>query len=486
IERAEAIFERLVYVHPEPKNWLRWAKFEEELNHIDKVRDIFTQAIDYLGEAHIDQKIFIGFAKFETRMREYERTRVIYKCGLQALPKNRSQGLYDQYTQFEKQHGDGEGIENVIITKRRLKYDAELRENSRNYDTWIDYARLEESTGDADKIRDLYERAVAEHPPIDEKRVWRRYIYLWLFYALFEETLARDSERARKVYLRCLELIPHKTFTFSKVWLQYAYFEVRQLELGAARKALGRAIGLCPKHKTFKGYIELEIQLREFDRVRKLYEKYLEFDSTNCTTWIEFAKLERLLGETERARAIYEIAVDQTVLDMPELVWKSYIDFEFDEEEYQNARALYERLLTYTSHVKVWVSYAQFETSIPVGSGDSAAREDNIRHARNIFDRADKHFKERNLKDERRLLLEAWQEFETEYGTEESRKEVDEKMPKRVKKRRQLDDGTWEEYFDYIFPDDQSQMPNLKLLSMAHKWKQKMEELQNGGKDSSG
>lgn len=63
-----------------------------------------------------------------------------------------------------------------------------------NYDTWFDYARLEEDayresedeSGIA-KVREVYERAVAHVPPSAEKRHWRRYIYLFINYALFEE-----------------------------------------------------------------------------------------------------------------------------------------------------------------------------------------------------------------------------------------------------------------------------------------------------------
>ena len=31
----------------------------------------------------------------------------------------------------------------------------------------------------------------------------------------------------------------------------------------------------------------------------------------------------------------------------------------------------------------------------------------------------------------------------------------------------------WEEFFDYIFPEDESVKPNLKLLEMAKAWKKK-------------
>ena len=40
---------------------------------------------------------------------------------------------------------------------------------------------------------------------------------------------------------------------------------------------------------------------------------------------------------------------------------QSYIDFEIGEGERKNTRELYERLLQRTHHVKVWMSYADFE-----------------------------------------------------------------------------------------------------------------------------
>eukprot|EP00439_Symbiodinium_sp_Y106_P033272 s3406_g3.t10 len=62
-----------------------------------------------------------------------------------------------------------------------------IEKNPRNYDVWFDYVRLEESTGDVARIRETYERAVKCKPPVMQKRYWRRYIYLWIYYALFEE-----------------------------------------------------------------------------------------------------------------------------------------------------------------------------------------------------------------------------------------------------------------------------------------------------------
>lgn len=42
-------------------------------------------------------------------------------------------------------------------------------------------------------MREVYERAIANMPPIQEKRHWKRYIYLWINYALYEELEVKVS-----------------------------------------------------------------------------------------------------------------------------------------------------------------------------------------------------------------------------------------------------------------------------------------------------
>ena len=175
---------------------------------------------------------------------------------------------------------------------------------------------------------------------------------------------------------------------------------------------------MCPKDKLFKGYIELEIELREFDRCRTLYEKYIEFNPQNCTTWIKFAELESILGDLERTRAIYELAIEQPLLDMPEIIWKSYIDFEIDQEEHDKVRKLYRRLLARTQHVKVWLSYAQFETNLASrqssdeDESEAAKASPNYDIVREVYKKAFDELKSNSNKETRVMILEAWKDFE--------------------------------------------------------------------------
>jgi hypothetical protein len=103
------------------------------------------------------------------------------------------------------------------------------------------------------------------------------------------------------------------------------------------------------------------------------------------------------------------------------------------------------------------------------------------------------------------LLLESWRDFELAHGDAASQEALRKKMPKKIKKRRKITaadgvrfrctcfgyapltplrqmDGGWEEFFDYVFPSDlPSEQPHLKLLEMAHRWKQQKERAGGAG-----
>lgn len=322
VGRARAIFERYVEILPSVKAWVRFAKFELKNGDVALARSCYERAVASLGEDGQTEEFYLKFAEFEEMVKEKERARAIFKYALDHIPRGQAETLYARFVAFEKQHGDREGIEDVVVSKRRFQYEEEAQRNPLNYDNWFDYVKLEEGTGDVDKVREVYERAVAQLPPAMEKRYWQRYIFLWVRYAVFEELEAEDPERAREVYRACLKLIPHQLFTFSKIWVLAAKLEIRQKRLDAARKILGMAIGMAPKDKTFKAYIEIEMVMGNFDRCRKLYEKYLDWNPANCHAWIKFSSLERELGESQRARGIYELAISQPLLDMPEALWK--------------------------------------------------------------------------------------------------------------------------------------------------------------------
>lgn len=307
-ERAKKVLYRYLETFPTLETYLKVAKFEFRNRQREATRQIYERIITELGSEALNENYFLEFAKFEIKQREYERARQIFKFGLKHVPKEQAKKLYELYLNFEKEHGSAEEIDEVVLGERRSLYKEQIAKNPLNYEAWLNLIFLEESFRNLDRIREVYEAALKEKPPAEEKRFWRRYMYIWYNYAVFEEEIAGDMARAEQVFERALKLVPHKKFTFGKLWIFYANFCLRCNDLPKARKVYGRAIGLCPKEKVFKAYIELEEQLCQLDRVRQIYEKYCETFSSLPTPWIEFASFEFNLEEVERCRQILEMA----------------------------------------------------------------------------------------------------------------------------------------------------------------------------------
>ena len=504
-ERARCVYERYVACHPGRVSYLRFAKWEERGGQRALARRVYERSMEELRAEEKDAPLYSAFARFEERCGEIARAQAIYRHALATLPKSAGEALYAEYVAFEKQHGDKREVEDVILSKRRAQYEAALAANPRNYDAWFDYVRLEESEaagaiaaaasgggaagGSAaaatavSRAREVYERAIANLPPLTEKRFWTRYMYLWIYYALFEELVAVDVERTRAVYREALKVVPHASFSFGKLWLLAAKFELRQKNPAAARKLLGTSLGMCPKQRVLRGYIELELAMGEIDRCRKLYERFLQLWPHNVGAWTRFADLERSVGEDDRARAIYDLAVSQPSLDMPEAAWKAFIDFEIERGDLSAARALYSRLLMRTQHAKVWLSLATFEATV---AGDAEA-------ARGAYSRGYAHFKASGAdgNESRALLVETWRAFELALRDDDLAhggdgasaaphvRVVEALVPRKVVRRRELHAGGdpsgpvtgWEEYYDYIFPDDETKPASMKLLELAARWK---------------
>ncbi|SMN21627.1 similar to Saccharomyces cerevisiae YLR117C CLF1 Member of the NineTeen Complex (NTC) that contains Prp19p and stabilizes U6 snRNA in catalytic forms of the spliceosome containing U2 [Maudiozyma saulgeensis] len=515
-DNVRDIYEKFVLVYPEAETWLEWVKFESIYGSVESIRNIYSMALDTLilyestmtQSEHYEQgitKLALSFAQWEISEREYERAATIYKISRDKWPNDPT--VIKSQDEYNKSFGSVSDINDTLIAKRKINYENELENDVLNYYSWMLYIDLIQKYYSKDIIN-VFERAVTTSIP-NQKRVknaqWRRYIYLWIRYFTFMELDKNDVEGCRILYKRCLnKIVPHSAFTFSKIWIMYSEFEIRQNNLPLARRILGRAIGMCPTKKLFKNYIKLELKLREFDRVRKLYEKYIEYTPSEKNVWLEYSKLEENLGDEERARGIFKLSVQDNVTDMPIVsqlsILDKFIEFETEAQEYDNARSLYETYLRKGNYApKIWISYAMYESSVPTatqlielyGNNDSDSEEssdeddvefkpteENFDRARKIYERGLEYFKEREDGKNRFILFQSYEEFEEKFGTIETKKQLTEKAPKAVLRVRHQN-GIQKEYTDYVFPDDSSTAGKInvsRFLSFAKKWKEEEEK----------
>lgn len=471
IQRARELYERFIIHIPEADNYINYAKWEEKQSNRGNCRDIFERALNHLSSDLLDENFYMEFARFETRCHEIERARTIYKHGIQNIVGDKSL-LESAYSSFEKQFGSREDIEQTILAKRRAQYETLLAKAPFAYDVWFDYLQLLESEAEPEEVCRMYEKAVKNVPQKLIKIEWKRYMYLWIYYAVYCEVSISDLELTEKCLKDCLSIIPHKSFTFSKIWLHLAHFYLRQHDIDHCRQVLGRALGTCPTIKLYREYIELEHQLYNIDRCRILYEKFIMYKPERCGTWIAFAELEGSLGETERARKIYETGIKQESLDTPDLLWKRYIDYEVMNQEHTRVVSLFERMLELAQHPKIYVTYAQY------------LKTQDVVKAREIISQGISYFKDTHDDEHRSFLLHALLEFEQSIteGNESNIESAKSRQAMRTQKKVMNEQtGEEEEVAAFLFPDDKKNIDAIKLMQIAKLHKEKKSMLKKEG-----
>lgn len=512
-DNVRDIFSNYVLVHPQLDTWLEWVKFETVHGSTKLLRNVYSLALDTMmtyRESMVNVEGFdtgiitliISFANWESTNQEFERSRAIFKLALDIWPDNPD--LKSEMVQFEKKFGNISTIEDSVIFKRKQMYKQELKRDPLNSDKWWIYLDLVEKYF-SEELLDIFELAVTESKPSNDSLKstrWKRYIYLWIRFLIYVELRLGDNTMCHKLYERLVnEVIPHKMFTFPEIWIMYAKFEIRQENISGARKILGRSIGQCPNDDVFRYYIQLEIELKEFDRVRKLYEKYLEYAPSNASVWVQYAKLEEDLGDEERARGIFEITQREDVVELSrnsrlKLLIK-FIDFETDMEEYDSARKLYrKRLVLEEFSAESWINFAMYEASTPTPDQvmqlqkrleevDEEEEEEiifeptevNYNRARKVYEEALEYYHNKKETNNRAKIFEAYSVFENRYGNNETQQSIRKRMPHQVRKLHSKD-GIEKEYIDYVFPDDKAEStPDVpKLLEMAKKWKKSQDK----------
>lgn len=60
----------LVLVHPDVKNWIKYARFEEKHSYFAHARKVYERAVEFFGEEHMDEHLYVAFAKFEENQKE--------------------------------------------------------------------------------------------------------------------------------------------------------------------------------------------------------------------------------------------------------------------------------------------------------------------------------------------------------------------------------------------------------------------------------
>ncbi|KAL6450711.1 CLF1 Pre-mRNA-splicing factor CLF1 [Candida maltosa Xu316] len=513
-DNVRQIFKQYLSEFPSGETWCKWIEYELENNSKDVVaiRAVFESAVDTLiSEERVEDdkfvEIIIQWTNWEVSQGETERAREIYKFLLGdklKIPSHVKNTIHIAFNVFESSLSGKESNENSQITKKKRKYLRDINENPYNYESWWEYITILQTNAlNTIELVSAFKKVTSTVPEDQDKTMnWRQYVMFWIRYALWEEIDNKHIDSARSIWNEALKKIPSQRFSFAKIWIGYAEFELRNNDategLSKFRKILGRAIGqtstVAPKNKIFQYYIDFEKKLGDWNRVRLLFQKWLEtaVSTSSPAEYIvkNYLEFESSIEEYDRCESILEIAKELSETEESSDSFDVYklftiaVDFYRDEMKYDKIRELYRNLLSKEPDVDNWISFALFESTIPSTEqledflqGESeefevTVDEEQIGKTRNIFTEAETYFKNKNDHASRLAILEAWKEYEEINGTEESAAEIKNKFPTAVKKRRTVD-GIDEEYMDYVFPETQEIKKPIgmsKFLANAKKW----------------
>ncbi|BFU19005.1 crooked neck protein putative [Entamoeba histolytica] len=252
-----------------------WVEFEKRFGTVESTRELFNKMAKDIEVCQ--NSYYQMFAEFELSQGEIERARQIYLFGIDHSKEENKRILLNNYVKFEKINGEMKDVDNAIWKKRRFEYEQKIQENPFDYDTWYDYIQMEMNEIQSEETTTmLYERIISQTPQEITKEKWTRYIEFWVLYARYEEKL-QHYENAFDIFSRTIKIIPHKYFTFKKVWRAYANYARRRKNIPLVRKIYGAAIGWCHKDDIFKDYIEFETENGEQERIHKIQAKWNEF-----------------------------------------------------------------------------------------------------------------------------------------------------------------------------------------------------------------
>lgn len=378
--------------------WIRFAKFWEDNGQLTGARKVFDKAV----QVHFKQvehlaNVWTAYIEMELRAADesegdckefQEKARSVIQQAT-SLPSNYR--MIDKMIKLNKKR-TGEKILDSISVQQRLFKETKL---------WALYADLEESYGTFESTKAVYEKIFqlrVATPLIvlnyahfleensyfeDSYRVFEigvdifkfpHALDLWVTYLDKFVKHYKDSkiERTRDLFEQAVEKAPSNNCLV--LYLMYASFEEKY---GMARQTMyiydraARSVIDEQKVGVFNIYIRKAAQLFGMTRTREVFERAIELVPDNQVRdfCLRYAKLEKKLGEFDRARAIFSHSSQFCDPRADTIFWQTWKEF----EEYHGNTDTFKEMLRIRRSV-----LAQYNTTINIAASSKILEQAKI------------------------------------------------------------------------------------------------------------
>lgn len=320
------------------------------LTYTEAVRTV--DPMKAVGKPHT---LWVAFAKLYETYKDIANARVIFDKAVQVNYKtvDHLASIWCEWAEMELRHKNFKGAlelmrrataEPSVEVRRRVAADGNEPVQMKLHKSlrlWTFYVDLEESLGNLESTRAVYERILdlriatpqiiinyalllEEHKYFEDAfRVYERGVKIfkyphvkdiWVTYlSKFVKRYGKTKlERARELFENAVETAPADVV--KPLYLQYAKLEEDYGLAKRAMKVYDQATKAVPNHEKlgmYEIYIARAAEIFGVPKTREIYEQAIESglpDKDVKAMCLKYAELEKSLGEIDRARGIYVFA----------------------------------------------------------------------------------------------------------------------------------------------------------------------------------
>lgn len=320
------------------------------LTYTEAVRTV--DPMKAVGKPHT---LWVAFAKLYENYKDIANARVIFDKAVQVNYKavDHLASVWCEWAEMELRHKNFKGAlelmrrataEPSVEVKRRVAADGNEPVQIKIHKSlrlWTFYVDLEESLGNLESTRAVYERILdlriatpqiiinyamllEDHKYFEDAfKVYERGVKvfkyphakdIWVTYlSKFVKRYGKSKlERARELFEHAVEVAPAEVV--KALYLQYAKLEE---DFGLAKRAMRvydqatKAVPANEKLSMYEIYIARAAEIFGVPKTREIYEQAIESglpDKDVKVMCLKYAELEKSLGEIDRARALYKHA----------------------------------------------------------------------------------------------------------------------------------------------------------------------------------
>ncbi|KND00377.1 mRNA splicing protein SYF1 [Spizellomyces punctatus DAOM BR117] len=356
----------------------------------EKARDVYEEAIRQVKTVRDFSMVFDAYAAMEETVLTRQMQELAQNGGADG-PDDVDVDL--RLARFEK------------LMERRpfLVNDVILRQNPHNVAEWEKRVDLWKERKNEKKIIETYHKAIETIHP---KRAAGKLSLLWVHFAEFYEQKG-DLDTARRTFEKAVTVPYKKADELADVWCQWAEMELRQENFDGALDVMGRATtpprggpafhasiryndeNREPQQRLFKSqklwsfYVDLEESIGTMEGTRAVYDRIMELKIATPQIIINYAAFLEEHKWFEESYRVYERGIDLFGYPIAFDIWNIYLTKFIDRyggTKLERARDLFEHAVD-----KVPPKFAK-----PLYLMYAKLEEDHglARHAMRIYDRA--------------------------------------------------------------------------------------------------